>query len=201
MKSYKKYFIIILVIAVILLCIVKNFVIPAVHYGYIPFVKHNIVLEDYKPSYEERAQIVYISEHPQAFFFPAESIWYGSIIIDKINYPVVASFLVGDESFDIHDLKSSVYFYKGKPVIHTQDTNKNPSLFYGDTGYTKDGVEFKLRKEWDIESEENIPKKIVFKKYNTKDVDLESLGFDLSFLSELESLGIDLPFLEESESE
>lgn len=45
---------------------------------------------------------------------------------------------------------------------------------------------------WKIEdneyiTDESIPDKIVFKKYNKKDVDLEALGFDLSFLEEPES--------------
>ncbi len=36
-------------------------------------------------------------------------------------------------------------------------------------------------------TDESIPDKIVFKKYNKDNVDLESLGFDLSFLEEPQS--------------
>lgn len=100
------------------------FLIPYFHYGQISFI-NTIDLKHYAPDHEEQQQIVYISEKPQAFFFPVNHIWFGSIIIDGKNYPVVATFEVGSENFSVDDFYEIVEWENGEPKLAHQP----PSLF------------------------------------------------------------------------
>lgn len=146
---------------------------------------HSCSIGTKKPTYcpddNEYCNIIWISDYGFMTSYCGNMEFYGTIEGDEKSYPFYGYHLWnqgGDSkkyiefsSFDSWQYEQFSGEYMGHAKI-TYKWNDKMVLNIRDNEYITD---------------ESIPDKIVFKKYNKSDVNLESLGFDLSFLSEPES--------------